>query len=300
MGTLVRTAADVLKYRNTINAQVPISDYYSGQTAQALQQVWGSSSLPRSTLLKPYPFWSSLNAKQTYDGTNIYHALQVRLDKHYSQGLYFTVVYTFSKNITNAFTGQMVNMVIDPIHLGPRTGFVGGLTGAFRNSARGYRQYQDPDNANADRALAFNDTPQMLTTASTYQLPFGYGRSFLNRKGPINFLLGGWHLTGIFNATSGVPLSISGPCNAITCRPNLVGNPKAVDGGQNAAHWIKIRPSGPILIRRMTDGGSLGMQVQGCQAFVRQGFGTLMLPLANSSRYQKASTSTSVGRCSTP
>ena len=232
------STADVLKYRNTINAQVPISDYYSGQTAQALQQVWGSSSLPRSTLLKPYPFWSSLNAKQTYDGTNIYHALQVRLDKHYSQGLYFTVVYTFSKNITNAFTGQMVNMVIDPIHLGPRTGFVGGLTGAFRNSARGYRQYQDPDNANADRALAFNDTPQMLTTASTYQLPFGYGRSFLNRKGPINFLLGGWHLTGIFNATSGVPLSISGPCNAITCRPNLVGNPKAVDGGQNAAHWI--------------------------------------------------------------
>jgi hypothetical protein len=230
--------ADILKYRNTINTQTPISDYYSGQTAQALQQVWGSASLPLSSLLKPYPFWSSLNGKQTFDGTNVYHALNVAFDKRFSRGFNFAAAYTYSKNIVNAFTGQIVNMVIDPIHLGPRSGFVGGLTGAFANPARGYRQYQNPDNVAVDRAVAFNDTPQMLNLSGTYELPFGSGRNFLNRKGFLNLLVGGWQLGGNFNATSGVPLGISGPCNAITCRPDLVGDPRAVPGGQNANHWI--------------------------------------------------------------
>jgi hypothetical protein len=78
----------------------------------------------------------------------------------------------------------------------------------------------------------------MLNFYATYQLPFGADRRFVQRKGLVNLLLGGWQLTGNFNAESGVPLSISGPCNGLTCRPNLVGDPKAVPGGQSAADWI--------------------------------------------------------------
>ena len=54
----------------------------------------------------------------------------------------------------------------------------------------------------------------------------------------LNQLVGGWKLTPSFNAESGVPLAISGPCDALTCRPDLVGNPRAVPGGQNANDWI--------------------------------------------------------------
>jgi hypothetical protein len=32
-------------------------------------------------------------------------------------------------------------------------------------------------------------------------------------------------LTGNLSVQSGVPLYVSGPCNAVTCRPNLVGDP---------------------------------------------------------------------------
>jgi hypothetical protein len=230
--------ADVLQYRNSINAQLPIADYYSGSTAQALQQVWGSATLPLSQLLKPYPFWSSLNGKQVFDGNNVYHSLDLRIEKRFSHGLNFNTAYTVSKNIGSALDGQIINMVIDPIHLGPRNGYVGGITGAFRNAARGYRQYQDPDNIAADRSLVFNDMPQILSVSSTYQLPLGMGKNYLNRRGPLNLLVGGWQLTGSFVAESGVPLSISGPCNAVTCRPDLVGNPRAVSGGQNATSWI--------------------------------------------------------------
>jgi hypothetical protein len=228
--------ADLIKYKNSINSSVPITNYYSGQTATALQQIWGSSSLPLSYLLNPFPAWAAVNPTMTFDGTNIYHALDVRLLKHYSHGLNLAVAYTFSKNITNAYTGQLNATVIDPIHFA-RSGYAGGLIGQLGGGALG-RTYQNPDDVDADRALAFNDMPHMLNITPTYELPFGSGKAFLNQKGPINFLLGNWRLTGTFNAESGVPLQISGPCNALTCRPNLVDNPRAVPGGQNANDWI--------------------------------------------------------------
>jgi len=236
----VRTA-DTFKYRNAINAEVPISQYYSGQTAQKLAEVWevtATNSLPLSYLLRPNRFWGSIAAISTYDGNNTYHAFQVRVDKKYSQEVNFTAAYTLSKNIANPYVGSMIATVIDPIHFG-RNGNIGGRTGALFGQALGFA-YQGPDNVKADRALAFNDMPQVLNLAATYELPFGARRTFLNRKGPFDQLVGGWRLTGNFNAESGVPVNISGPCKG-TCRPDLVGDPKAVRGGQNAD--LRINPA---------------------------------------------------------
>ncbi len=228
--------ADKLKYRSALGAVVPITDYYSGKAASALATVWGSESLPRSRLLGGFPMYSSFGTTERFEGTSIYHALQVRLQKRYTHGLSFDTSYTWSKNIVNALTGSMVATIIDPIHFG-RSGDVGGRTGAFFSSAV-QSAYQDPDNVRADRAVAFNDIPQVFNFTPSYELPFGLSRRFLNRKGPLNLLIGGWNLTGNFHAESGLPLSISGPCNQITCRPNLIGNPSAVPGGQNQNHWI--------------------------------------------------------------
>jgi hypothetical protein len=41
-------------------------------------------------------------------------------------------------------------------------------------------------------------------------------------------------------------LNISGPCNELTCRPNIVGNPRAVPGGQNASDWINAAAFQPV------------------------------------------------------
>jgi hypothetical protein len=228
--------ADRIKYKNAINASTPITNYYSGQTATALEQIWGATSLPLSFLLRRYPAWPGITPTVNYDGNNIYHALDVRLQKRYSHGLTLSVAYTYSRNIANAYTGQLTATVIDPIHFA-RSGYVGGLTGASGNGVLGIT-YQDPDNVDADRSLAVNDMPQMLNITPIYELPFGSGKAFLNQKGPVNVLLGGWRLLGTFNAESGVPLSISGPCDGLTCRPNLVGNPRAVPGGQSINDWI--------------------------------------------------------------
>jgi hypothetical protein len=64
-----------------------------------------------------------------------------------------------------------------------------------------------------------------------YQLPVGKGRTFLNRGGVVDALIGGWQVSAIFLVESGTPFTpIMGTQNqtgalAGTWYPNLVGNP---------------------------------------------------------------------------
>ena len=232
------STANKLKYRNSINAIVPITDYFSGKAATGLEDIWGATSIQRSYLLTDYPQYApgGISGTERFNGNSVYDALQVHLQKRYAHGLNFDIAYTWSKSIESADTGTLESTVIDPIH-NSRAGWVGGRTGNLGNANTGF-SYQQWDNIRGDRSLAFNDIPQNLNFFTTYELPFGASRKFVNRKGPLNLLIGGWNLTGNFNAEKGVPLNVSGPCDALTCRPDLVGNPSAVPGGRNQNQWI--------------------------------------------------------------
>jgi hypothetical protein len=254
--------ADLLKYQTAINSVVPISQVYSGQTAAELQQVYGTSQLPLSALLKPYPFYDALGTYglysfATFQGHNIYHGMNLRVQKQTSHGLQFIVAYTVSKNITSPFVGQPSRQTVDPIHYS-KSGNIGGRAGenAF-GSGGGYGDFfQDRDNFKVDRSISPDDIPQMLNIASTYELPFGAGKPLLNRKGFLNGVIGGWRLTGNFNAESGLPLGISGPCDNLQqeeaddlCRVNVVGNPGfsgSRSKSQKIADWINPAAFEPV------------------------------------------------------
>jgi hypothetical protein len=223
---------DRLKYRTTIDANIPITDVYSGKTATLLGQVYAGpdgvpvTELPRSLLLKDYPFYGALSSLQNntaFDGTSIYHGLNVRLQKRYSRGLSFIAAYTFSKKIANASTGNTAAMLVDPIHWA-RNGNLGGRALGWNGGFGG--NFQDIDNKTVDRAIAADDIPHMFNLAVTYELPIGNGKPLLNRKGALNAILGGWRLTNNFNAQSGLPLAIGCPGNELTSRCNLIGDPK--------------------------------------------------------------------------
>src|SRR5262249_41350023 len=141
--------------------------------------------------------------------------------------------------IDNGLVSQLAPQTVDPIHLG-KPGYVGGRAGAtgFGNGYGGL--YQDRDHY-VDRVIGANDTPHIFNFGGPYELPFGYGRSFLNRKGVLNQILGGWHFTGNFNAQSGIPLTIGCPGNQVTSRCNLVGDPKfsgSRSRDQQIAQWF--------------------------------------------------------------
>jgi hypothetical protein len=241
--------ADLLKYKTSVNANVPITQFYSGNTAAELQQVYGTSTLPLYVLLQPYPFYGATSGMSTFYsflGTSVYHALNVSFQKRTSSGLNFLIAYTNSKQITSPLTRSMDALLVDPIHY-ERPGHTGGRAGTLRLANR----FQNPDNLNADRAVAPDDIPQIFNVSASYELPFGHGKAFLNQKGIVNGVLGGWRLSGNFNAESGTPLAITGPCDALQnelsnfaagrCSPNLVGNPQfsgSRSRTQQIADWI--------------------------------------------------------------
>jgi hypothetical protein len=210
---------DKLKYRTAINAQIPITDVYSGKTAAKLQEVWGSSTLSRSQLLVDYPFFSGVSSTFNFDGASIYHGLNLRIEKKYSHGFNFIAAYTFSKKISNAEVANLAGLLIDGIH---STGTPGGRAARVLNQSG---LWQDPDNRN-DRLVALDDVPHMLNVAASYELPFGNGKALLNRKGIFNGLFGGWKLSANFNTQSGIPLGIGCPGNELSSRCNLIGDPK--------------------------------------------------------------------------
>ncbi|MCI0626127.1 MAG: carboxypeptidase-like regulatory domain-containing protein [Acidobacteria bacterium] len=214
---------DRIKYKTAIDANIPITDVYSGQTAAKLEEVYGSSTLPRSILLRDYPFYALGYLLSTaYDGTSIYHGMNLRVQKRLSHGFSFIAAYTASKKITNASTVILSQQIYNSISV-TRPGGVGGRAGSVGLAYGG--DYQDPDNKR-DRIIAYDDIPQMLNVAASYELPFGNGKTFLNRKGFWNAVFGGWKLASNFNTQSGVPLGIRCPGNELTTRCNLIGDPK--------------------------------------------------------------------------
>ncbi len=241
--------SEEVQYKTQLNANVPISNYYSGAQAALLQQTWGSSSIPRSLLLQPYPFFGSLFSQTMYDGMSKYNGLNVRLQKRMSSGLSFLLAYTWSKKIYNASVEQLASQLFDTIALS-RPGIIGGRASATSSvgGTGGINGggYQDPSNRNLDSGIGYDDIPNMFNAVFTYELPAGKGKKWINSGGVAGAILGGWRISGNLNAQSGVPLSISGPCNELTCRPNLVGNPTAVPGGQDAAHWINPNAFTPV------------------------------------------------------
>jgi hypothetical protein len=238
---------DALKYRTGLNALVPISNYFSGQTLTALEQIWGGPTTQLRNLLGDYPAYGQVQDNVGFEGTSIYHGMNARVQKRFSHGFDFTAVYTFSKKITNAEVANMAAMLVDPLHwskasnLGGRFGAIGGISGG----------YQNVDNKNADRAIAADDIAHMFNLAGSYELPVGKGKAFLNHGGVTNAVLGGWRLTGNLNAESGLPLSVTCPADQIqqlpfvsgnaSARCNLVGNPMFTGSrtkAQQISDWI--------------------------------------------------------------
>ena len=223
----------------SINAVAPISQYYVGQTASALANIWGSTQLPLSILLSRFPAYASISQLPAYDGNNCYEGLNVRLQKNLSSGFTFLAAYTWSKQIEWPAIAQAAEFSSDPLH----TDISHSLGGRY--SIVGRNSYQNIDNRRGDRGLAPDDIPQMFNLAATYEFPFGKGKPFLNQGGWLNGVFDGWQLSGTFNAESGVPIEVTGPCDQVTCRPDLIGNPKAVRGGQNEADWINAAAFAP-------------------------------------------------------
>lgn len=209
-----------LKYQAQLFNNYPISQFFSGQTATQLGVLYGNplngpaSQLSLSTLLEPYPFFPTIPTSGTFEGGTTYNGMNLKVEKRPSHGLDFIVAYTLSKQMDNWSVGGAGVEAVDPIHFG-RTGIIGGRGGQLESTFGGPWTFQDPDNRNADRAIAVDDIPQQLNVGATYDLPLGSGKPFLNKKGVMGGIFGGWKMSGNFNAQKGLPLPVSCPSSTL-------------------------------------------------------------------------------------
>ncbi len=248
-----------LTYQAQLFNNVDISQYYSGKTATQLGLLYGNpvtgpvSQLSLATLLEPYPFFPTIPTNGTFEGMSTYNGMNLKIQKRYSHGLDFIVAYTASKQMDNWSVGGAGVEAVDPIHF-TRAGIIGGRGGQLESAFGGPWTFQDPDNRNADRAIAVDDIPQQLNVSATYELPVGTGKALLNRKGIVGSIVGGWHLSGSFNTQEGLPLPISCPSSTLQQlstpgtsyeesggRCNMIGDPHFKghrSKAQRTADWI--------------------------------------------------------------
>jgi hypothetical protein len=124
-----------------------------------------------------------------------YHSLETSLSRRFNNGLTFLASYTFGK-LLDYYSAQ--NLGQTP---------------------------QDPYNARLDRARSDEDRNHVFSGSFVYDIPF-----MRNRQGWLARLAGGWSVSGLVTAATGLPVYVvSGQDFSLTGvgfdRPNLVGDP---------------------------------------------------------------------------
>jgi hypothetical protein len=118
-------------------------------------------------------------------GNSNYHALQMKGEKRFGQGLTFLASYTFSKAITDS---------------------QGAESGEF---AAG-REPQVNRNLKLNRGLFTADARHRFVFSTLYELPFGKGKPLgSGLKGGVSKVVSGWQLGGIGTFQAGQPLGVT-------------------------------------------------------------------------------------------
>jgi hypothetical protein len=157
--------------------------------------------------VRPYPNFGYIES-QFSEGNASYNAAQISLKRRFARGLELNIAYTRSKSIDDT-----------PEELESNSG--GSQNGRNQSSWRGPSDF---------------DYPNRFVGSFVFELPFGYGKTFLS-SGLGAWVLGGWRTSGVYTFYSGRPFTVvsgSKYSNALdlygaaTAVPNVIGTPQIV------------------------------------------------------------------------
>ncbi len=134
------------------------------------------------------------------EGFSNYNALQIKLERRFSSGLYFLNSFTWSKAIDNA------SQVLEEPN---------GNTGTPQNV------YDIASN----KGIGAYDQPFNNTTSFVWELPVGRGRMLGDSMNSVlDAIIGGWTLSGVNTMTSGQPITFRyGPSPVTNNLPSFLG-----------------------------------------------------------------------------
>lgn len=127
---------------------------------------------------RPWPDFNTLNYDD-YTGYSNYESVYGKLEKRSSHGFAAIISYTFAKSMD-----------------------VGG--GNVDNQSR----VQNDNDRKADYSLSDFNISQTFVASPIYELPFGRGKRFLSNGRVENVLAGGWQVSAIITAHTGLPFTV--------------------------------------------------------------------------------------------
>ena len=142
---------------------------------------WGSQATVRQAL-RPYPQYSNIDTASgggDHSGHSTYHAAMIRFEKRFSGGLQFQTSYVFSKILTDSDSY-----------------WVGGAA-------------MDQFNRGLEKSIGQFDVTHNFKMGAVYDLPFGKGKKFLAGNNALNWIVGGWRVSGTAFYSSGQPLGLT-------------------------------------------------------------------------------------------
>src|SRR5262249_41653731 len=127
----------------------------------------------------PYPEFAAGIELTEGGGRGNYNGLGVKLNQRFKSGLTTLVSYTWSKALDDG----------------------SAIRGTAITSINGGDMYpQNPMCRRCEYGPSAFNTKHRFVTSLLYDLPVGKGKSFLNRGGVVNQVLGGWQTSTIFVA----------------------------------------------------------------------------------------------------
>ena len=147
--------------------------YYTERIANPLQGLipdnanLNGATIPRQSLLVPFPQYSGLNLNSLPIGRQRYDGLQTRLTKRFSQGLTFVASYVWSKTLEQLTLLNTQDLVLSDIDATPLE----------------------------KRSATETDVPHKFNFTGVFDLPVGKGKPFgTNLPKAADLVLGGWQL----------------------------------------------------------------------------------------------------------
>jgi hypothetical protein len=157
-----------------------------------------------------------MGASQAPVGHSTYHAMQMRVERRFADGLALLFAWTHSKLIDNV-----------------------GDFGTFLGPAG----FNNNNCFACDRSVSFYDIPDVVRLSLRYELPFGVGKPRLNR-GIAARVLGGWSTAVYYTFDNGTPVQVTGPNNSNSFgggqRPDATGQAASIDNPtlEDGALWF--------------------------------------------------------------
>ena len=182
-------------YKSALSASVanPFYDYGTPQTFPGALR--NTKTVSISSLLQPYPQYTSLTQTGTDLRSARYQSFQIRGQRAFANGLTFLATY--------AYVTSRAQWYFD-------------AQDQYDNQLNWYN-FTVTQSGGSGNPTVVSDPHHRFVASGTWELPIGRGRRFgTSMAKAADYAVGGWQISGNFNHTSGAPLIFSSQITAPT------------------------------------------------------------------------------------